>query len=178
MHINLQHMHINLHFFLHTFVACFLFAWLLASQNHFVEGSYISQIYYMISVVHGSLHTKELYRTLMKEVVGSAVSLWGKPQKPSQTHLGRGAADTQPPPNNIGGVSPSVVYPHKPHQGQQLFVWANPNYSLDHHEKASALTSNTKSLKYKGFHFFLCFRCQHSRRSGGPRRKRRKDNGI
>lgn len=135
-------------------------------------------LYYMISVVHGSLHTKELYRSLMKEVVGSAVSVWGKPQKPSQTHLGRGAADTQPPPNNTGGVSPSVVYPHKPHQGQQLFVWANPNYSLDHHEKASALTSNTKSLKYKGFHFFLCFRCQHSRRSGGPRRKRRKDNGI
>lgn len=171
----------NLSDFLNSYSALFMSViWFLSSENLFAEGGCICQVvpHYMINIVHGSLHTKELHRSLIKEVVDSAVSLWGKPQKPSQTHLGRWGADSEPPPNSTGGVSLSVVYPHKAHQGQQLFVWANPNYSLDRHEKASALTSNTKSLKYKGFHFFLCFRCQRSRRSAGPKGKRRKDNGI
>lgn len=79
----------------------------------------------------------------------------------------RGGTDTEPRPNNTGGATPSVVHAHRIHQGQQLFVAANSNYSLDRHEKASALTSNTKSHNYKAFIFPLCLRCQHSRRSSG-----------
>lgn len=63
--------------------------WFLLSENCFVDRGCVSQVYYMISI--SSLHTKELHRSLIKEGVDSAVSLWGKPQKPTQTHLGRGA---------------------------------------------------------------------------------------
>lgn len=127
-----------------------------------------------ISEMHDSLHTKELHRGLMKEPGVSCVTV-RQTTKPTQTRGvegGRGGGHwSSTAPNNTGGVSLSVVHPHEAHQGQQPFVWVNPNYSLDRHEKASALTSNTKSPKYKGFHFFsslslslFCFRCQHSRR--------------
>lgn len=133
--------------------------------------------YYLVRILHRSLHIKEINHSRIKEGVDSAVSLRQTTQTNSNTPRS-GGADTEPPPNNTVGVTLSVVYPHRTHQGQELFVWVNPNYSLDHHEKASALTLNTQSLKNKGFHFFLCFRCQHSKRSRGPRRKRQKDNGI
>lgn len=122
-------------------------------------------------MIQSSVHIKEL------EAEDSAVPQQGNHRNRLKDTSVRGHRYLTTP-DNTEGVSLSVVYPHKAHQGQQLFVWVNPNYSLDHHEKASALTSNTKSLEYKGFHFSLCFRCQHSESSVRPRRKRWRDNGI
>lgn len=133
--------------------------------------------YYSISILQQLTHQRDPSQPYKRSCEVSCVTVRQTTQTNSNTPRS-GGAGTLPPPNNTVGVTLSVVYPHRARQGQQLFVWVNPNYSLDHHEKASALTSNTKSLKNKGFHFFLCFRCQHSKRSRGPRRKRRKDNGI
>ncbi len=65
---------------------------------------------------------QQFHHSLMKEIVASAVSLRGKPQEPTQSHLWLGVQKPKLPTNSSGGVSPLVVYPHKDHQGQQLFV--------------------------------------------------------
>lgn len=66
----------------------------------------------------------------------------------------------------------------KSHTGQQLFVEANPNYSLDRCGKASAPTSNTQSSNYKASTFAFVCNARPAEGAAGRRGNIRKITGF